>query len=122
MIRAISILLLTTMGVISHQLPLVWLSYKTVNARYATFYCVNPGTDCHGSCTIKRSYSQLRTPERSGQLPRFVMENIQELSSFLIETDEVGWFASVHVSAFPQATLCRISDRSADPPAPPPRA
>lgn len=122
MIRAISIVLLAVMGVISHQLPLVWLSYKTINARYATFYCVNPGTTCHGSCTVKRSFTQLRSPDRSGQLPRFVLEQVQELSSFLVLSDAINWYAPMRVEALPQASAVLASVPAVDPPSPPPRA
>jgi hypothetical protein len=85
MVRSVAIAILCTMGLAANHLPLLWMSYLSYNARYATFYCINPRTDCHGSCTMGRSYvdAQRSLGEQNTHMPSTVVESVSELSNFL---------------------------------------
>jgi len=120
--RLLAITLLMTMGLITNQLPILWMSYQTYNQRYATFYCVNPGTPCQGSCTMKREFLERSAPAaEAGGIPSSVMMDARDLSpATLLSADTDSPDEQLeHRSTHPCST--GLLNKSTLPPTPPPR-
>ena len=121
MIRGTAIMLLLAMGMIANQLPMVWLSYKTVSSRYATFYCVNPDTDCNGSCSMKRTFIETQTSDEEGQIPQSVVNTVQELSPYLSWANTQKLLTS-STTTLPHHHTTALASCLHLPPLPPPKA
>ena len=78
MLRASAIVLLIAMGLITNQLPLLWLSYSTAQAEYAIENCESPDTSCQGSCTMDRDFSE------GGQDPVTVIKTETNLFPYVV--------------------------------------
>lgn len=97
--RTVAIIMLCALGLATHQLPILWTAYQTVNADYALRHCVNKGTSCHGSCTMKRAYVASDSPSQRRSLPTAVSNELRELSPYTIsnETSDVCRQTSVEL-------------------------
>ena len=85
MLRASAIALLIAMGLITNQLPLLWLSYSTAQAEYAIENCESPDTSCHGSCTMDRDFVESTEPaSEGGQDPVTVIETETNLFPYVV--------------------------------------
>ena len=123
MARGISISLLMVMGLIANQLPILWMSYQTYNQRYATFYCVNPGTSCHGSCTMQREFLERSTAaDQTGTIPMSVLSEARDLSPATLLTPAVTPTTDEYGRSPSHYDADAVIVRSQRPPTPPPRA
>ena len=122
MLRSTAIVILASMGLIVNQLPAIWLSYKTINSRYATMFCVNPDTDCNGTCAAKRSFieSRMTSEEPSGRIPSSVVVDVDELSPYTVEQLSPLITASIQFVQLSHQHTSTLA-HSYPPPQPPPR-
>lgn len=85
MLRTSAIALLVAMGLITNQLPLLWLSYSTTQSNYAIENCESPKTSCHGSCTMERDFVETaKTADDGGQSPVTVIESENNLLPYVV--------------------------------------
>ncbi|RPI69705.1 MAG: hypothetical protein EHM43_00865 [Ignavibacteriae bacterium] len=82
--RTVAIIMLCALGLATHQLPILWTAYQTVNADYALRHCVNKGTSCHGSCTMKRAYVASDSTSQRRSLPTAVSNELRDLSPYVV--------------------------------------
>ena len=121
--RLVSISLLLVMGLIANQLPILWTSYQTYNQRYATFYCVNPGTSCNGSCTMQREFLERTMPEdASGKIPPRVLTSTNELSPSVLFLAHVPSATTQQSELRTPPHTPRATSFTQRPPTPPPAA
>ena len=82
--RSIAIIVLCSLGLATYQLPILWTAYQTVHADFALRHCVNKGTSCHGSCTMKRAYVRSdKSQQRS--IPTAVANELRDLSPYDVQ-------------------------------------
>lgn len=82
--RSIAIIILCSLGLATHQLPILWTVYQTVHADYAIRHCVNKGTSCHGSCTMKRAFVRSNKSQQRS-IPTAVANEIRDLSPYDVQ-------------------------------------
>lgn len=77
-------IVLLCMGVAANQLPIMWVGYSTWDLGYAKQNCVNPKSNCNGSCQLKKDYTDVsKSTEPSTDLPTSVVIGIRDLGTMM---------------------------------------